>query len=118
MDKLFNAAEFGKRLKTYRKKKHLSQMDLAELIGTAPSSVSHLENGTHSPSLETLLKLSAALNCGIDDMLCDSLPAVRDIHLDKDFEKLLSSCTTSEKRMLYKILDISLKALKEEKISH
>lgn len=36
------------------------------------------------------------------------------IHLDKDFEKLLSTCTTSEKRILYKILDVSLRALKEE----
>ena len=32
MDKLFNAARFGEKLKKYRLKKHLSQMELAEKI--------------------------------------------------------------------------------------
>ena len=86
MDRLFNATEFGKRLKKYRNKKHLSQMQLSELIGSSPASVSHLENGTHSPSLETLIKLSTALGIGIDELLADSLPAVTNIHLDKDIQ--------------------------------
>lgn len=30
MDKLFNATRFGEKLKKYRLKKHLSQMELAE----------------------------------------------------------------------------------------
>ena len=46
MDKLFNAARFGEKLKKYRLKKHLSQMELAEKIDLQTSSVSHLENGT------------------------------------------------------------------------
>ena len=32
MDKLFNADRFGEKLKKYRLKKHLSQMELAEKI--------------------------------------------------------------------------------------
>jgi len=77
MDRLFNAAQFGKRLKKYRQKKHLSQMQLSELIGSSPASISHLENGTHSPSLETLIKLSTAFGVGIDELLADSLPSKR-----------------------------------------
>lgn len=46
MDKLFNAARFGEKLKKYRLKKHLSQMELAEKIDLQTSSASHLENGT------------------------------------------------------------------------
>lgn len=77
MDKLFNADKFGEKLRKYRIKNHFSQMELAEKIGSATSSVSHLENGTHSPSLETLLRLSKVLNIGIDEMLYDSLPSVK-----------------------------------------
>ena len=46
MDKLFNATRFGEKLKKYRLKKHLSQMELAEKIDLQTSSASHLENGT------------------------------------------------------------------------
>lgn len=115
MDRLFNATQFGKRLKKYRNKKHLSQMQLSELIGSSPASISHLENGTHSPSLETLIKLSTALGVGIDELLADSLPAVTNIHLDKDIAELLSDCTLQEKKILKDIISVTKKTLREHK---
>lgn len=115
VDKLFNADKFGEKLKKYRIKNHLSQMELAEKIGSATSSVSHLENGTHSPSLETLLRLSQVLNIGIDEMLYDSLPSVKDYHLDKDIQKLFSGCSADEKELLIRILETVKKTLRERK---
>lgn len=114
MDKLFNSREFGRRLKSFRQKKHLSQMELAELIDTAPSSISHLENGTHAPSLGTLLKLASVLNIGIDDMLCDSLP-VAENHLEKDISELLSDCSLQEKLIIRDIILTTKKTLREHK---
>ena len=115
MDRLFDANKFGERLKAYRLKNHLSQMELAEKIGSSTSSISHLENGTHSPSLETLLRLSQVLNIGIDDILFDSLPAVESVFLDKNTEKIFSDCTITEKRILIKILEAAKKAIRENK---
>ena len=89
-------------------------MNLAELIDTAPSSISHLENGTHSPSLETLLKLASALNIGIDDMLCDSLP-VAENHLDQDIADLFADCSLQEKQILRDIIITTKKTLREHK---
>ena len=115
MARLFDAYKFGERLKSYRLKNHLSQMELAEKIGSATSSISHLENGTHSPSLETLLKLSRVLHIGVDDILCDSLPAVAESHLDRDFEELLLDCSVQEKRLLLKSLQFIKKLFREIK---
>ena len=115
MDKLFNAARFGEKLKKHRLKKHLSQMELAEKIDLQTSSVSHLENGTHSPSLETLLRLSLVLEVGIDEMLYDSLPAVREHHLDKDIQNLFTGCSAEEKELLLRILQTVKQTLKERR---
>ena len=115
MDKLFNAARFGEKLKKYRLKKHLSQMELAEKIDLQTSSVSHLENGTHSPSLETLLRLSLVLEVGIDEMLYDRLPAVREHHLDIDIQNLFVGCSAEEKELLLRILQTVKQTLKERR---
>ena len=115
MDKLFNADRFGEKLKKYRLKKHLSQMELAEKIDLQTSSVSHLENGTHSPSLETLLRLSLVLEVGIDEMLYDSLPAVKEHHLDQDLQNLFIGCSPEEKELLLRILQTVKQTLKERR---
>ena len=108
----FDAKSFGERLKQFRIKNHLTQDELAEKIDTATSSVSHLENGTHSPSLKTLIKLCKALNTGVDDLLADSLP-VRGQYLDHDIAELLSDCTPNEKRILRDIIATAKKTLRE-----
>jgi DNA-binding XRE family transcriptional regulator len=40
---------------------HLSQKELAELIGTKQSAISRLENGNYNPSIEFLSKIATAL---------------------------------------------------------
>ncbi len=92
-------------------KNHLTQEALAEKIDTATSSVSHLENGTHQPSLKTLINLCSALNIGVDDLLADSLPA-QSVHLDQDIAELLSDCTPSEKRILKDIIITTKKTIR------
>ncbi|MBQ9471843.1 MAG: helix-turn-helix transcriptional regulator, partial [Ruminococcus sp.] len=75
---------------------------------------SHLENGTHTPSLKTLIKLCNALDIGVDDLLADSLP-VKSAHLDHDIAELLSDCTPSEKQMLKDIIITTKKTLRTHK---
>lgn len=87
----------------------MTQEELSEKIDSATSSISHLENGTHSPSLKTLIKICNVLEIGIDALLCDSLSAISSSYLDKDFEKLLSDCTVQEKKLLLRILEVTKK---------
>lgn len=52
----------GKRIKTIRKARNLTQEQLAELVNIAPPNISYIENGKFAPSIETLQKISNALN--------------------------------------------------------
>lgn len=110
----FDASGFGKRLRQFRIKNHLTQEALAEKIDTATSSISHLENGTHSPSLKTLINLCNVLGIGVDDLLADSLP-VKSVHLDRDIAALLFDCTPTEKQILKDIIITTKETLRTHK---
>lgn len=111
MNSLYDAAGFGRRLKEHRIKNHMTQEQLAEKIGTATSSISHLENGSHAPSLNTLLQLCKVFHIGVDELLCDSLPVKSD-YLDKDIADLITGCTPLEKQMIKDIIRVTLSTLR------
>jgi len=52
---------FIEEIKTARKENHLTQHELAELIGTKQSNISRLESGGYNPSLEFLGKIAGAM---------------------------------------------------------
>lgn len=47
---------------TARLKKHMSQKDIAEKLGTKQSAIARFESGSVNPSLELLQKIAQALN--------------------------------------------------------
>lgn len=112
---VFDASSFGERLKQHRVGKHLTQAQLAELIDTNTSSISHLENGTHKPSLNTLITLCNVLDIGVDDLLADSLP-MKDIYLDHDIQSLLSDCSEKEKRVIKDMIASLKKSMRKHEI--
>jgi transcriptional regulator with XRE-family HTH domain len=60
---------FPKRLVSARKKRELSQSELAEKSGLQPAAISHFETGTRKPSFDNLRKLSDSLNVTADYLL-------------------------------------------------
>ena len=53
-----------------RKKRRLTQQQLATISGVSQQAISSIENGSRqSPSVETLYKLSSALMCTVDDLI-------------------------------------------------
>lgn len=69
------AARIGTGLRAARVKRHLSQSDLARLVGVSPSSISQAERGQSGLSLETLLHLAGKLNTTLDELLRGELAA-------------------------------------------
>lgn len=61
--------EIGKRLKTCRLAKKLSQDKLSEKIGMEPRSYSNIETGARLFSIEVLLKLMSELDVSADYIL-------------------------------------------------
>lgn len=55
------AAEYVK----WRKEKNMTQAELAMRAGISRSNISRFESGTYNPSLETMVKIAAALDMNI-----------------------------------------------------
>lgn len=61
------ADSLAQQIRTLRERKHLSQIDLANLLGTKQSQVSRLENPLYARySLLTLARVADALDCKLD----------------------------------------------------
>lgn len=68
--------EVGQRVKTLRQEKGLTQMELAEAIGTHQTSLSQIERGVRGAGVPQVLKLSRALGVSPERLLAPSKPLV------------------------------------------
>ncbi|KPV93620.1 transcriptional repressor DicA [Pseudoalteromonas sp. P1-9] len=59
-------------LKTLRTKKGFTQGKLSEKANVELAQISRIERGTVQPKLETIKKLSLALNCSSDELIFDN----------------------------------------------
>ena len=60
---------FGERVRILRHAASLSQAELAQRAGLAPSSVSKIETGQMSPTYDVLLRLAKGLSLDLSDLL-------------------------------------------------
>jgi transcriptional regulator with XRE-family HTH domain len=81
------------RLVRYRAERRLSQRDLAKLIDMTQPQVARLERGDVNPTLETLMRLSGALDI---EFMIDVRPASRNARLvaRRAQNEALTSCET------------------------
>lgn len=63
------------KLKDIRLKKGLTQRQIADYIGCAPSVYSRYETGDREPSIDTLIQLSHCLDVTIDRIVGNDTPA-------------------------------------------
>ncbi len=57
--------QIGAKIKQFRRKKGLTQAELAELINVDPKYISRLETGTSTPSIGVIVRLGEVLNIEI-----------------------------------------------------
>ncbi len=60
---------FGERIEAARKKKGLTQEELAERVSVSQSMINHIENGNKKPSLETAVALANELGVTLDSLI-------------------------------------------------
>lgn len=90
----------GKNIAGERLKNHLTQEQLAEKINVSTVFISQLETSIRKPSLETIYKLSLALNTTIDRLIgTDNLQAKYD-----EIAKLLNNKNDAELGFIVGIL--------------
>ncbi len=56
-------------IRMQRAKKHITQEQLAELIGLSTTSLCSLENNSALPKITTLMKLAEVFDIKVDDLL-------------------------------------------------
>ncbi len=66
--------DFCKNLKRLRKNKHISQSEMAEMLGVSQRTISHYENGTCEPNINCLGKIADILETSIDYLVGHSIP--------------------------------------------
>lgn len=60
-----NTIDFGRKIKDLRKSKKITQLELAEKIGSSKTTVSSWERGANKPTVENIQAISVALNIPI-----------------------------------------------------
>ncbi|WP_425359577.1 helix-turn-helix domain-containing protein [Enterovirga rhinocerotis] len=59
----------GRRVRSFRRRSNLKQVDLAALAGIDRSQLSKLENGYSSPTLDVLLRVARGLERSVSDLV-------------------------------------------------
>jgi len=63
--------KIGENIKKIRKKRGFSQDKLSKLADVTHTTLAKIESGKNdNPTVKTLLKISKALNVGLDDLVC------------------------------------------------
>ena len=70
-----NRIMFGYRIMKKRRELGLTQEQLAKRCGIVVSFMGHIERGSRSPSIETLVDIASALGCTVGELLGEENPA-------------------------------------------
>lgn len=88
--------DLGARIQKMRKYKGLSQKQLATRLHVTPTTISHYENETQTPSLETIRKMAIELCCSADFLMgLDDNPTIKIYNL-----------SDRERELWYSLIDL------------
>ena len=101
----------GKRIKYYRTKENLSQMDLAEFADLSVPYISFIETGKKKVSLVSLIKITAALKITPNHILTDYIVHSEDT-IATEISTLLKECDYNERFFLHEMLLSMIRCLR------
>lgn len=99
---MMDYAAMGKRIRTRRKDKGITQAEMSKGIRVSTSFVGHIERGTRIASVETVLALSELLNVSVDWLLTGTHHTDDDT---MDFSKNSSVATVVMNRVMRCLFD-------------
>lgn len=105
---------FGNQILTVRKKRQLSQEALAKLIGVHPPVIGRYERGEVKPSIETAVKIAAALEVSLDYLVGNS-----QLEADPSTLERMQEITTlpgEEQKQMFMVIDALLRDFKARRV--
>lgn len=100
-----DCALIGKRVRTARKAKKVTQEELSEHCGCTPTHICNLENGKIGVSLELLFKISIYLDKSMDYFVMDNENANPQIKIENNIAPKLKQCDTQMLEMVGSFID-------------
>ncbi len=98
-----DVAELGKRIRAARRKKKLSQNEMAEACGISVPYISDIENGKKCVGIDIFFKIVEALDVSADWLL--RADASQKKHLtNADAAELLEDCSPEEAMLLLELM--------------
>lgn len=94
----------GKRIQEIRKKKGLTQEQLAERVEISPHYLSALERGVYNIKLELLVKILNTLDCSADEAFQDVVNNASKVKASELSEKL-KSLPLNEQKKIYEVIE-------------
>lgn len=95
---------FGKKIKTIRKKKKMTQENLAELSKLSIQYIGEIERGVRNPSLSSIDKIARALEMPVEELF--DLEEYR-MTIDDIRELLLEQIKNADEEKLYMFYSVS-----------
>lgn len=99
----------GNKLLAIRKKKGLTQSEVAEAAGLSDRTYADIERGTVNMRVETMLRICTALGITPDDILTDESSSIA--ALQEELFCKLSTCSLKDRETALAILAIFLKSV-------
>ena len=100
--------KIGNRLYEARKRKGMTQAQVAEAAELSDRNYADIERGNVNMRIETMISICNALNITADELL---LQKESEEITFEEIEKLISSCREKEKRTAYKLLKIYIQSI-------
>jgi len=94
----------GKKIAAYRKKRGMTQAQLAEVVSVDNETISRFERGTALPSLLRLFKITQALDIGVGDLLVEASSRPQDS--ERLFRGILDDLSVADRRLLEQIAEL------------
>ena len=104
--------EIGNRLQHFRKRAGLTQAEIAEKASISDRTYADIERGTVNMRIQTFLSVCDTLHITPDEILTK-----RELEPGKRQEEImaqLSMCSTKEKEIAFRLLDVFIRSVKEE----
>ena len=105
---MLDSVSIGARVKHHRTRNGISQEELAERIKISRVTVSNIERGESTPSLETIVNIANALYTSADDLLAGNLLVVGTGLIEEELD-ILYDCSKEESKLLLQ----NMRALKD-----
>lgn len=108
-------ASLGRRIREKRRKKNITQTELASLTGLSAVHISNIELGHTRTSLSTLVRIANVLGTSLDELACDSLESAAFIYVDSLYS-MFEECNHIEIKIISETVDALRKSLKKNNI--